>query len=216
VDFLETLDVPCYKIASFELVDLALIRRVAQTRKPLIMSTGMATLAEIDEAVRTALDAGARQIALLKCTSAYPASPVEMNLRTIPHMAAAFGLPVGLSDHTLGSRYRWRPLPWGPASLRSILLYPGALQARTAPFLWSPESSRKCRSYPDSGTGFGYRSLRNHGTRKGQPHFPAVPFYREGYSGRRNLYRRERAINPPRPWVAAALPAGDFGKTCQP
>jgi N-acetylneuraminate synthase len=102
VDFLEKMDVPAYKIASFELVDLPLIRRVAQTGKPIIISTGMATLAEIDEAVRTAREAGARQIALLKCTSAYPAPPEEMNLRTIPHLAEAFQVPAGLSDHTQG------------------------------------------------------------------------------------------------------------------
>ena len=102
VDFLEKMAVPAYKIASFELVDLPLIRRVAQTGKPIIMSTGMATLAEIDEAVRTARESGATQIALLKCTSAYPAPPEEINLRTIPHLSQAFNLPVGLSDHTLG------------------------------------------------------------------------------------------------------------------
>jgi pseudaminic acid synthase len=102
VDFLEQLGVPAYKIASFELVDVPLIRRVAQTGKPLLMSTGMATLAEIEEAVRNAQDAGAEDIVLLKCTSAYPAPVAEMNLRTIPHLAATFGLPVGLSDHTLG------------------------------------------------------------------------------------------------------------------
>jgi pseudaminic acid synthase len=102
VDFLEKMDVPAYKIASFELVDLPLIRRVARTGKPLIMSTGMATLAEIDEAVQMARGAGATQMALLKCTSAYPAPPEEMNLRTIPHLWQAFHLPVGLSDHTLG------------------------------------------------------------------------------------------------------------------
>lgn len=102
VDFLEQMDIPVYKIASFEIVDLPLLRRVAQTGKPIIMSTGMATLAEIDEAVRTVREAGCEQLALLKCTSAYPAPPEEMNLRTIPHLAQAFGVPVGLSDHTLG------------------------------------------------------------------------------------------------------------------
>jgi pseudaminic acid synthase len=103
VDFLETMRVPVYKIASFELVDLPLIRRVASTGKPMIMSTGMATLAEIEEAVRTAREAGATQLALLKCTSGYPADPREMNIRTIPHLAEAFGVVAGLSDHTLGS-----------------------------------------------------------------------------------------------------------------
>jgi pseudaminic acid synthase len=103
VEFLEKMDVPAWKIASFELVDLPLIRRVAGTGRPLIMSTGMATLAEIEEAMRTARDAGATQIALLKCTSGYPADPAEMNLRTIPHLAEAFGVVAGLSDHTLGS-----------------------------------------------------------------------------------------------------------------
>ncbi len=102
VDFLERMDVPAHKIASFELVDTGLLRKVAATGKPVIMSTGMATLAEIDEAVRTLREAGCRQLALLKCTSAYPSPPEEMNLRTIPHLAEAFGVPVGLSDHTLG------------------------------------------------------------------------------------------------------------------
>jgi pseudaminic acid synthase len=102
VDFLETLNVPAHKIASFENSDLPLLRKIAQTGKPIIMSTGMATLAEIDESVSAIRTAGNNQIILLKCTSAYPASPEEMNLRTIPHLAEAFNLPVGLSDHTLG------------------------------------------------------------------------------------------------------------------
>jgi pseudaminic acid synthase len=101
VDFLENAGVPAYKIASFENADLPLIRKVAQTGKPIILSTGMATLAELDEAVRTARKGGADQLALLKCTSAYPAPSAEMNLRTIPHLAEAFDAPTGLSDHTL-------------------------------------------------------------------------------------------------------------------
>ena len=101
VDFLEGIDLPAYKIASFESVDLPLLRKIGNTGKPVIMSTGMATLAEIDEAVRTLRAAGAVELALLKCTSAYPAPADEMNLRTIPHLAEAFGVPAGLSDHTL-------------------------------------------------------------------------------------------------------------------
>jgi len=102
VDFLEGLDVPAYKIASFECTDLPLLRRVAATGKPLIVSTGMATLAEIDEAVATARRAGCEQIVLLKCTSTYPASAGNTNIRTIPVMREIFGTQVGLSDHTMG------------------------------------------------------------------------------------------------------------------
>ena len=103
VDFLEGMNVPAYKVASFELVDLPLLRKIAETGKPIIMSTGMASLAEIDEAVQMVRNAGAKQIALLKCTSAYPALPEEANLNTITHLAQAFGVVAGLSDHTLGS-----------------------------------------------------------------------------------------------------------------
>jgi pseudaminic acid synthase len=102
VDFLEQLDVPCYKIASFENTDLPLIRKVAATGKPMIISTGMATIAELDETVRAAHEAGCKDIVLLKCTSNYPASPENSNIRTIPHMKELFDCEVGLSDHTLG------------------------------------------------------------------------------------------------------------------
>lgn len=102
VDFLETMDVPAYKIASFELVDIPLIEKAAATGKPMIFSTGMATLAEIEKAVFTARKAGAPQVALLKCTSAVPAPLEEMNLKTIPFLARTFGTVVGLSDHSPG------------------------------------------------------------------------------------------------------------------
>lgn len=101
VDFLEEMGCPAYKVASFEIVDLPLIEYIASKGKPIMISTGMATLDEIDEAVQAARGAGTSQIALLKCTSAYPTPPEETNLLTIPHLAETFGLPVGLSDHTL-------------------------------------------------------------------------------------------------------------------
>lgn len=102
VDFLETLDVPCYKIASFENVDLPLLRKVAATGKPVILSTGMASLVELGEAVSTLREGGCRDLVLLRCVSSYPAPAEESHLRTLPHMREAFGCEVGLSDHTLG------------------------------------------------------------------------------------------------------------------
>ena len=102
VDFLERMNVPAHKVASFELVDIGLIEKMARTGKPLIMSTGMASEDEISEAVEAARRAGAKQIALLKCTRAYPAPADEANLRTIPELARRFNCPVGLSDHTMG------------------------------------------------------------------------------------------------------------------
>jgi pseudaminic acid synthase len=102
VDFLEEMHVPAYKIASFELVDVGLLQKVASTGRPIILSTGMATKEEIQLAVRTLQNYGAEQIALLKCTSAYPASPESMNLRTMVDLGHSFGVPFGLSDHSMG------------------------------------------------------------------------------------------------------------------
>lgn len=102
VDFLEHLDVPAYKIASFENTDLPLIQKVAATGKPIIISSGMATVAELDETVRAARAAGCRDLVLLKCTSTYPATPENSNLLTLPHLRELFACEVGLSDHTMG------------------------------------------------------------------------------------------------------------------
>jgi pseudaminic acid synthase len=102
VDFLETLNVPCYKIASFENTDLQLIRRVAATGKPVFISTGMATLSDLDDIVKVSRESGCKELILLKCTSAYPAMPEDANILTIPHLRELFGCEVGLSDHTMG------------------------------------------------------------------------------------------------------------------
>ncbi|WP_322906522.1 pseudaminic acid synthase [Paenibacillus campi] len=102
VDFLETLHVPAYKIASFENTDIQLIRKVAATGKPMIISTGMASIAELDETVREARKYGCENVVLLKCTSTYPATPNNTHILTLPHMEQLFGCPVGMSDHTMG------------------------------------------------------------------------------------------------------------------
>jgi len=102
VDFLEKLDMPAYKIASPEIIDLPLVRRIAQTKKPIIISTGNATISQINEACAVMVEEGVKDVAILKCTSEYPASPKDINLSTIPHMKEIFKCPVGLSDHTLG------------------------------------------------------------------------------------------------------------------
>ncbi|WP_208592374.1 pseudaminic acid synthase [Gracilibacillus suaedae] len=103
VDFLESLHVPCYKIASFECTDIPLIRKVARTKKPMIISTGMCNVAEIEETVQAAKEEGCKELILLKCTSTYPATPENSHIKTIPHMKELFQCPIGLSDHTLGS-----------------------------------------------------------------------------------------------------------------
>lgn len=113
VDFLESLNVPCYKIASLEITDLPLIQKAASTGKPLIISTGAATLAEIDDAVTTARRSGCKDLVLLKCTAAYPAPASDANLRTIPHLAMSFGICVGLSDHSLGIGVALASIPYG-------------------------------------------------------------------------------------------------------
>lgn len=103
VEFLEKLDMPAYKIASPEIIDLPLVRRIAQTGKPIIMSTGSATLSQINDACAVMIEEGVTELALLKCTSEYPASAKNINLKTIPNMQEIFNCPVGLSDHTLGT-----------------------------------------------------------------------------------------------------------------
>ncbi len=128
VDFLEDIGVPAHKVASFEIVDIPLIEYMARTGKPMIVSTGMATLDEIDEAVRAARRAGATQIALLKCTSAYPAPPEEANLRAIPRLGEVFGVPVGISDHT-----RYAAVPVAAVALGACIIEKHLTLSRDVP-----------------------------------------------------------------------------------
>jgi len=142
VEFLRGLDVPAYKIASFELVDLPLIRTAARTGRPLLLSTGMATAAEISEALEAARGAGAGEILLLKCTSGYPARPEELNLRTLPDLAERFGCPVGLSDHTLGHTAAVAAVALGACLVEKHITLSRALPGPDTAFSLEPEEFR--------------------------------------------------------------------------
>jgi len=143
VEFLERLGVPIHKAASFELVDLALIERLARTGKPLILSTGMATIEEITEAVETASRAGAGPLALLKCTSAYPAPSDEMNLRAIRTLAETFRVPIGLSDHTLGATAAVAAVALGACMLEKHLTLSREAPSADQAFSQTPEEFRR-------------------------------------------------------------------------
>jgi len=143
VDFLETMGVPVYKIASCELVDLLLIQKISRTGKPLIISTGMATIEEIEEGVKTARQASARQIALLKCTSAYPALPEEMNLRTIPELARRFQVPVGLSDHTMETKVPIAAVALGANIIEKHLTLSRSLKGPDSSFSLEPKEFKE-------------------------------------------------------------------------
>ncbi len=142
VDELDALDVAALKIASFELIDHTLVRYAAATKRPLILSTGMATLAEIDEAIAAARDAGADQIALLQCASLYPSPPSIMNLRTIPAMRAAFGMPVGLSDHTTGTHVASASIALGAALIEKHFTLDRTMTGPDHPFAIEPAELR--------------------------------------------------------------------------
>jgi pseudaminic acid synthase len=143
VDFLESLNVPCYKVASFEVVDIPLLKKIAATRKPVMMSTGMASLAEIDEAVRTLQKNGTKDLVLLKCTSAYPAPSEEINLRTIPHLAEAFNCPVGLSDHTMGSAVAVAAVAFGAVAIEKHFTLSRADGGPDSAFSMEPEEFKR-------------------------------------------------------------------------
>jgi pseudaminic acid synthase len=145
VDFLESLGVPAYKVASFELIDIPLIRRVAATGKPVILSTGMATLVEIEDAVQAVREVQSENSALvlLKCTSAYPASPDDMNLRTIPDLLSRFGVAVGLSDHTLDTAVPVAAVTLGASVIEKHLTLSRAHGGPDGPFSLEPHEFRE-------------------------------------------------------------------------
>jgi pseudaminic acid synthase len=146
VDFLESLGAPAYKIASFEVTDLPLIRKVAQTGKPMIISTGMATAAEIDDAVRTAKDEGNDQTIILKCTSTYPATPENTNVSTIPNMRQTFGVEVGLSDHTMGTGVSVAAVALGAVLIEKHFTLRRADGGVDSTFSMEPEEFRQLRT----------------------------------------------------------------------
>jgi len=177
VDFLEGLDVPCYKIASFENTDLPLIKKVAATGKPLIISTGMATVAELDEAVQSARKAGCKDLILLKCTSSYPASPEHTNIRTIPHLRDLFGCEVGLSDHTFGIGVAVASVAMGATVIEKHFTLARADGGVDAAFSLEPQEM----------------SLLVHETERawqslGKVHYGATSSERESITFRRSLY----------------------------
>jgi N-acetylneuraminate synthase len=144
VDFLVGMGVPAFKIASFEMVDLPLIRRVARTGKPIIMSTGMSTLDEIQDAVAAVRGVrGDAELCLLKCTSAYPANPEDMNLRTIPHLAEAFGVPAGLSDHSMGSAVAVASVALGACLIEKHFILSRSEGGPDSAFSMEPEEFRQ-------------------------------------------------------------------------
>jgi len=138
VDFLESLNVPAYKIASFENNHIPLIKKVASTGKPIIISTGMATIAELDEAVTAARLAGCKDLTLLKCTSTYPATPANSNILTIPHLKQLFGCEVGLSDHTMGIGVAVAAVAHGATVIEKHFTLSRAEGGGTVLFLWNP------------------------------------------------------------------------------
>ncbi|HEY1271922.1 MAG TPA: pseudaminic acid synthase [Terriglobales bacterium] len=177
VDFLEKMNVPVHKIASPELVDIPLIEKMARTGKPLIMSTGMATLDEINEAVQAARQAGATQLALLKCTSAYPAPPDEMNLRTIPALAAQFKVPVGLSDHTMDVEVPVAAVALGACIIEKHLTLSRSLKGPDSGFSLEPQEFKAMA-----------QAVRTAERALGNVHFGVAPHEASTVTFRRSLF----------------------------
>jgi len=181
VDFLESMQVPAYKVASFELVDIPLLQKIARTGKAMIISTGMATLEEIEEAICVVRDAGATQIVLLKCTSAYPAPAEEMNLRTIPEMRQRFRVPVGLSDHSVGIVAPVAAVALGACLIEKHLTLSRARKGPDSAFSLEPEEFRAMVD-----------AVRTAEQALGDVHFGTTPSQANSMAFRRSLYVVQR------------------------
>ncbi len=205
VDFLEKMNVPAYKLASFELVDIGLIRKMAKTGKPLILSTGMATIEEIDEAVQVARQAGAKQIALLKCTSAYPATADDMNLHTIPELAKRFDVPVGLSDHTMENTAAVAAVTLGACIIEKHITMSRSLKGPDSEFSLEPQEFKatvdaiRTTERALGGVQFGSQPAGGQ-----QPGVPQVALRGARCTQRRGIYGAQCAFYPACPRLAYA------------
>jgi pseudaminic acid synthase len=177
VDFLEKMNVPAHKVASFELVDIGLIQKIARTGKPMIISIGMATVGEIEEALQAARQAGATQIALLKCTSAYPARPDEANLRTIPELSKRFGVPAGLSDHTMGAVVAVAAVTLGACIIEKHITLSRSLKGPDSEFSLEPQEFKAM-----------VEAIRTAEQALGAVHFGVSPREANSRAFRRSLY----------------------------
>jgi pseudaminic acid synthase len=209
VDLLEELDAPAYKVASFEVVDVGLLDYIGRTRKPVIMSTGMATLEEIGLAAETLRAAGAAALALLKCTSAYPAPPESMNLRTIPNLAETFGVVAGLSDHTLGGAVACAAVALGASIVEKHFTLARADQGPDSAFSMEPDEFERM-----------VRDIRHVEQALGTVSYERTPEEKKSLAFRRSLFvvesmkagdvfttKNVRSIRP-----SAGLPPSDLGR----
>jgi N-acetylneuraminate synthase len=211
VDFLERMGVPAHKIASPDLLDILLIEKMARTGKPLILSTGMASLAEIEEAVTAARRAGAAEICLLKCTSSYPAQPQHPNLRTLADLATRFEVPVGFSDHTLGCGTAIAAVALGACVIEKHFTASRLAPGPDSAFSAEPDEFRAMVS-----------AIRTAERSLGAIHYGPtsselrmLKFRRSLFIGRcqggGNIHREERRLHPPGTWPAPAPPTRGAG-----